>query len=94
MLDYICYTNGNSVIGLMKKDKSKLLFGKYKGLTPEEVSKINPGYIVWMYKTIDPKKCSEKLYRECSVIEENNNVYCGRRKTNYTTCNYDDEHTL
>lgn len=47
-------------------DHSRLTFGKYTGLTPDEVSEFDPSYIKWMYENIKPKKCSQWLY-EVSV---------------------------
>ena len=46
-------------------DKTPLTFGKYKGMTPDEVSEQDPSYVVWMYETIKPKKCSYFLYESC-----------------------------
>ena len=46
-------------------DKTPLTFGKYKGMTPDEVSEQDPSYVVWMYETIKPKKCSSFLYESC-----------------------------
>mgnify|MGYP003598667753 FL=1 len=46
-------------------DKTPLTFGKYQGMTPDEVSEHDPSYIVWMYETIKPKRCSHFLYPCC-----------------------------
>ena len=46
-------------------DKTPLTFGKYRGMTPDEVSEHDPSYVVWMYETIKPKKCSSFLYESC-----------------------------
>ena len=46
-------------------DHSRLTFGKYKRLTPDEVSEDDPSYIKWMYENIKPKKCSQWLYEVC-----------------------------
>ena len=46
-------------------DKTLLTFGKYRGMTPDEVSEHDPSYVVWMYETIKPKKCSSFLYECC-----------------------------
>ena len=46
-------------------DKTPLTFGKYKGMTPDELSEHDPSYVVWMYETIKPKKCSSFLYESC-----------------------------
>ncbi len=46
-------------------DEIPLTFGKHKGLTPDEVAEIDPEYIVWMYNTIEPKRCSKDLAIAC-----------------------------
>lgn len=48
-------------------DREPLPFGKYKGKTPEEVSKIDPSYIVWLCKDIDTwyNYISQDLYNIC-----------------------------
>lgn len=46
-------------------DKTLLTFGKYRGMTPDEVSEHDPSYVVWMYETVKPKKCSYFLYESC-----------------------------
>ena len=35
-------------------DEVCLTFGKYRGMTPCDVSIIDPHYIVWMYNTVKP----------------------------------------
>lgn len=42
-------------------DTLPLAFGKYKGNTPNEVSVIDPHYLVWMYENI-PNICSRDCY--------------------------------
>lgn len=49
----------------LKLDKTPLPFGKYRGMTPDEISEEDPSYIVWMYETIKPKRCSRFLYSVC-----------------------------
>lgn len=46
-------------------DKTPLTFGKYRGQTPDEISEYDPGYIVWMHKTVKPQKCSDWLAGVC-----------------------------
>lgn len=46
-------------------DNTPLGFGKYRGKTPEEVSDINPNYILWMWDKFDDPPCSEALYNFC-----------------------------
>lgn len=53
-------------------DNTKLTFGKYKGHTPEEISVVDPSYIVWMFDNIKPAKCSKELRDGCEWdIREN-----------------------
>lgn len=53
----------------MKKDEAldhkPMEFGKYKGRTPSEIADFDPGYIVWLYNSIDPKRCSRLLADAC-----------------------------
>lgn len=47
-------------------DHTPLKFGKFKGKTPEQVSEVQPQYLVWAYETVGNfDVCSEALYREC-----------------------------
>lgn len=46
-------------------DNTPLTFGKYKSHTPKEVSVIDPSYIVWMYDSVKPAKCSKELRNGC-----------------------------
>ena len=63
----------------LKLDKTPLTFGKYRGKTPDEISEIDPSYIVWMCKSIkDRPTCSEFLYECClydSGKDETDEVY-------------------
>jgi hypothetical protein len=45
-------------------DTIPLDFGKYRGMTPEAVSAIDPSYIVWLYDTVKPPACSKHLRDE------------------------------
>lgn len=51
-------------------DNKPLTFGKYKGKTPKEISDHDPGYIVWLYDTILPKKCSKELRNACEKYKQ------------------------
>lgn len=51
-----------------------LRFGKHKGMTPEEVAEIDPGWVVWAYDTCNPKPCSKALAIDCEY-EENEKDY-------------------
>jgi len=46
-------------------DQAPLLFGKYKGQTPEQVSEHDPGYVVWMFHNVNPSPCSRALSDSC-----------------------------
>lgn len=47
-------------------DHSPLTFGKYKGKTPDQVSSIDSGWLVWAYENVTNKTvCSKLLYNEC-----------------------------
>lgn len=46
-------------------DQRPLRFGKYKGLTPAQISMRDPGYIVWIHTNIPKAPCSDELAREC-----------------------------
>lgn len=50
----------------LKLDKTPLRFGKYKGKTPDEVSEIDPGWIVWAHKNVKWPVCSQFLADACS----------------------------
>lgn len=63
------------------EDKIPLAFGKHKGLCPEEIADIDPGYIVWLYDTKGPNECSRDLYVACSHAVEKKGVT--RRVSNY-----------
>lgn len=46
-------------------DDTPLTFGKYKGMTPKDVARIDPSYVVWMSDTIAARQCSDKLVQYC-----------------------------
>lgn len=48
-------------------DHTPLTFGKYKGKTPDEVSKIDCSWMIWAYENVTnrPVFMSELLYKEC-----------------------------
>lgn len=59
-------------------DKTPLSFGKYVGLTPDEISEFDPGYVVWLYRTVSPRRCSAWLYEVClnEKVEDGDDDYC------------------
>ena len=63
----------------LRLDKTPLNFGKHMGKTPDEISEIDPSYIVWMYERIQNRPtCSHFLYECCrydSGKDETDEVY-------------------
>lgn len=49
----------------IKLDHTPLNFGKYRGLSPDELSETDPRYIVWIHKNIKPAPCSDWLAQLC-----------------------------
>jgi len=48
-------------------DHIRLNFGRHNGKTPDQVSVIDPNYIIWMWDKFDDPPCSEALYNFCKV---------------------------
>ena len=49
-------------------DHTPLLFGKHKGKTPDQISDIDPGWLMWAYENIHDKRiCSKVLYEACRL---------------------------
>lgn len=46
-------------------DSVPIAFGKYKGMTPDDISEVDPRYIMWLYENIEPKRVSKDLYMVC-----------------------------
>ncbi len=46
-------------------DETPLIFGKYRGRTPDWISERDPSYIIWMWEEFDNPPCSRALYRWC-----------------------------
>lgn len=46
-------------------DEMCLTFGEYRGISPADLSIINPHYIVWMYDNVKPIPCSLELMLAC-----------------------------
>lgn len=48
-------------------DHTLLIFGKYRGMSPAQISEHDPKYSVWMHDNITNKGTliSEVLYKEC-----------------------------
>ena len=47
-------------------DKSPILFGKYRGHTPEEVYETDPSYLVWAFDTIKNRPICSKNMRDAA----------------------------
>lgn len=62
-------------------DHLVLGFGKYRSMSPSVIAEFDPSYIVWMYETISPRRCSEELYIGCRFDlqedEANNELFPG-----------------
>lgn len=43
-------------------DLTPMTFGKHKGLTPLEISEIDPAYVCWLYEVVKPQYVSKPLY--------------------------------
>lgn len=46
-------------------DDQPLTFGKHAGKTPMAVAEIDAAYVVWLYDTVKPPKCSKGLRDHC-----------------------------
>lgn len=80
-------------------DHTPLTFGKYRGRTPDEISKTKDGaqYILWMFENVENRDtCSRLLYEACGgkklpppvntddeILEDGDMVSDVRRKTGY-----------
>lgn len=48
-----------------RRDITPLSFGKYKGLTPNQVAAQDPEYVCWMYENVKPVPCTKELALDC-----------------------------
>jgi len=53
----------------MDIDKRPIQFGKYRGKTPEEISDLDPDYLLWMYQNVKPTPCTKSLADACQQDE-------------------------
>lgn len=51
----------------MTIDNKPIGIGKYRYLTPNEVAEDDPGYIVWLYDNLFPRRCSKALRDACDA---------------------------
>lgn len=57
-------------------DHSPLGFGKYKGLTPNQVAEKDSSYLVWMHDTVTNRPtCSRLLRNECVKVKPGKPAY-------------------
>jgi hypothetical protein len=47
-------------------DHTPLTFGKHRDKTPDEISEIDPGYIVWLAENVKPPVVSDLLAQACA----------------------------
>lgn len=47
------------------QDDSPLTFGKYQGKTPDEISEIDPGYLVYLWEHTECHPFSRGMYNYC-----------------------------
>lgn len=52
-------------------DDTPITFGKYKGKTPDEISDVDPKYIIWLWEDTNLGVCSEAMYDYCLSLERN-----------------------
>jgi hypothetical protein len=88
LLYFICYRIG--VLDIKDIDEVCLTFGKYRGMTPCDVSIIDPHYIVWMYHTVKPVPCSLELMLACQEEAENIELAMYYEAEQYDIENYGD----
>ena len=51
-------------------DHTPLVFGKYNGKTPDQVAKIDPGWLVWAFNNVKNRQtCSQLLANECEKTD-------------------------
>ena len=48
-------------------DEQPLTFGKYQGITPEQMAEKDPEYILWLYDSMKEKLCSRPLRELCAM---------------------------
>ena len=57
-----------------ESDAVPFYFGKYVGLTPDQIAEQDPGWLVWAYRNIKRKRaygypiCSTELFERCEKI--------------------------
>lgn len=49
-------------------DDTPISFGKYKGKTPDEISDIDPKYLLWLVNEVGFSNCSLALIQYCEQI--------------------------
>ena len=54
-------------------DEMPLMFGKYKGRTPNDIVETDPAYIVWLWEVVEKQKSkvvSRKMYLAATDLVE------------------------
>lgn len=51
-------------------DNTPLTFGKHRGLTPWELYRNDPDYLVWAWEIVGPHVCSQELYELARELTE------------------------
>jgi hypothetical protein len=52
----------------MRDINTPLTFGKYKGRTLAEISKLNPEYVVWIHDHLTIRIVPDTLYDSCKIV--------------------------
>lgn len=55
---------------LKDPDEIPLTFGKHAGLTPLEIAREDPSYLIWAYETFTLKPCTKDLYELCKLTSD------------------------
>ena len=59
-------------------DEVPVGFGKYEGLTFNQIAKDDPSYVIWAHEEFSSKPCSRKLYLACVEVMEERELYDNR----------------
>lgn len=56
-------------------DNTKLGFGKYQDKTPDELSELDPAYMVWIFQELSVKPCTHAMYILCKNADSENHNF-------------------
>lgn len=62
---------------MTRKNLTPLAFGKYRGMTPSDVSVIDPSYIVWLHDVVGKDTVTEGLYEDARADVDQNDEDLG-----------------